>query len=717
MEKLSRRHFLKSSATVAGGMMISFHIPAQDPSQETMIGPVAPMTTSELNAWLTIDPDNTITIRVAQSEMGQGVLTALPMIIADELEADWRDVRAEHADVNRSIRQAGVYKRMLTGGSGAVRISRPYLQQAGAEAREKLIKAAAETWGVSRQECHADYGKVHHKATRRSVTYGEVAGLAAQLSVANVKIKSPEDFSLIGLPKPRLDTPEKVDGSAIFGMDVRLDNMAYAAVQHCPVLGGRVRSFRFNAIRNMPGVILAVRFDNGIAVVAETWWQANKAAKALPIQWTIGDEGKTHSETFRNEYLAALGTQGTSVLKQGETLPALEVSEKIIESDYLVPYLAHASMEPLNCTAHRTDEGLSLWLGTQDPESALNAASKLAGVAPEKVQLTNCLLGGGFGRRAHTDIVEEAVQIAMEIDRPVQLIWSREEDMRSGRYRPMAAMRFKAGFDLEKQVVAYTNHSVTHSILRDLGAPVDNGIDPTSVEGLSNMPYEFSPKSITHTIKNTHLSSYWWRSVGSSQNAFAMECFIDEMAEAATTDPILFRKQYLVNRPDLLEVLEELRQKSDWNKRLPPGTARGVALHECFGTIAAQVAEVSVNNGKADVHRIVSVVNCGNLVNPAIAEAQIESGIIYGLSAALYGKITIEKGRVLEDNFDTYHVIQQSEVPIMETHWLLSGGDKWGGLGEPGLPCVAPAIVNALHKITKRRIRSLPISDYYSQRA
>ena len=698
--------------------MISFHIPAQDiTSQETMIGPVAPATSGELNAWLTIDPDNTITIRVAQSEMGQGVLTALPMIIADELEADWRDVKAEHADVNRSIREANVYKRMLTGGSGAVRISRPYLQQAGAEAREKLIKAAAETWRVATQECYADYGKIHHKPTRRSVSYGDIASLAAQLSVANVKIKSPEDFSLIGLPTPRLDTPEKVDGSAIFGMDVRLDNMVYAAVQHCPVLGGSVRSFRFNAIRNMPGVIQAVRFDNGIAVIAETWWQANKAAKALPIQWTIGDEGKTYSEKFRNEYLAELSKQGTSVVKQGETLPALEESEKIIESDYLVPYLAHASMEPLNCTAHRTEDGLSLWLGTQDPESALAAASKISGITAEKVQLKNCLLGGGFGRRAHTDIVEEAVRLAMEIDRPVQLIWSREEDMRSGRYRPMAAMRFKAGFDLEKQVVAYTNHSVTHSILRDLGAPVNNGVDPTSVEGLANMPYEFSPKSISHTIKNTHLSAYWWRSVGSSQNAFAMECFIDEMAEAAKTDPITFRKQYLAGRDDLIEVLEELHQKSDWNKRLPPGTARGIALHECFGTIVGQVAEVSVNDGKAKVHRIVSVVNCGNLVNPSIAEMQIESGIIYGLSAALYGKMTIEKGRVLEDNFDTYRVIQQDQVPVMETHWLLSGGDKWGGLGEPGLPCVAPAIVNALHKITKRRIRSLPIGDYYLQRA
>ncbi|MEO2177846.1 MAG: molybdopterin cofactor-binding domain-containing protein [bacterium] len=699
--------------TVAGGMMISFHVPAK-------ARPFKPYASkgAELNAWLIIESDNTITIRVAQAEMGQGVFTSLPMIIADELEADWRTVRVEYADANRSLAEGRVYKRMLTGSSAAVRSSMPYLQQAGAQAREKMIKAAAEKWQVEPGECYADYGSIYHKPSRQKVTYGEIAGAAALVSVANVKIKTSESFSLIGVDTPRVDTPAKVNGSAVFGMDIRIEGMVYAAVVHCPVLGGTVRSFRYNAIRNMPGVLQAVRMKSGIAVVAKSFWQAKTAAEKLVVQWDIGPEGKTYSETFRREYSAALNEAGTIVEEEGEVVAEMEAADKRIESDYLVPYLAHACMEPLNCTVSVKPDRVDVWAGLQDPESALKAAAEESGVAAENVYVHNCFLGGGFGRRANDDFVREAVQIAREVDSPVQMIWSREDDIRQGQYRPMASMRFKAGFDLNRNVVAYTNHSVAHSILKDIGAPLENGIDKASLEGLANIPYALGPKKITHTIRNTHMSSWWWRSVGNSQNVFARECFVDEMAAKANMDPYAFRKKYLSHRPDLIAVLQEVADKSQWGRGVPGGHAQGIAIHQSFGTTVAQVAEVSVtDDGKVKVHRVVSVVDCGNLVNPLTAEMQIESAIIFGLSAALFGKITIEKGRVLEDNFDTYRVLSLSETPVIETHWLLSGGENWGGLGEPGLPCVAPAVINAIYGITRRRIRSLPVSDYFLQPA
>lgn len=716
MKTITRRQFIKSGATAAGGMMLSFHIPA--------VGKAVPYKpweteTPEINAWLVIDPDDTITIRVAQSEMGEGVFTSMPMIVAEELEADWRNVRAEYASVNRSIREDRVYQRMATGGSGAVRRSREYLQQAGAEAREKLIKAAAEKWRVDPTECYADYGRVYHKASDRSINYGAIAADASKLSVSNVKIKTPEDFNLLGVSKNRLDVPAKVDGSAQFGMDVRVPGMVYAAVVHCPVLGGTVRGFRFNAIRNKPGVLKAVKLENGVAVVAETWWQAKTASEELPIEWNIGEAGRASSEQFKNEFMNALKDDGVVVASDGDAEITMDKADNAIESDYVVPYLAHACMEPLNCTAQIQEDRVDVWTGTQNPESALAAAADVSGVAPEKVYVHNCFLGGGFGRRSNPDYIREAVTIAKDVGKPVQMIWSREEDMRQGRYRPMAAMRFKAGFDLDKNLIAYTNHSVAHSILSELRPDsVADGVDRTSVEGLQNMPYKVANKQITHTIKNTHMTTWFWRSVGSSQNAFALECFVDEMAAAAEKDPLQFRRELLSDHPEMLNVLDKLATKSNWGRSMPKGSAQGLAIHESFGSIVGQVAEVTVTtDGDLKVDRVISVVDCGNLVNPQTAKMQIESGIIYGLTAALYGKLTVEEGRIQETNFDTYQMVGMDETPVMETHFALAGGDKWGGLGEPGLPPTAPAVCNALYRVTGRRIRSLPVKAYVLQRA
>ncbi len=718
LTKLTRRDFIKASATsAAGGLIIGFHLPAF--AKAVPYEPY-PDAGAELNAWLTIDPDDTITIRVAQSEMGEGVLTSLPMIVAEELEADWRTVRVQYADVNRSIRQDRVYGRMLTGGSSAVRISMPYLSRAGAEAREKLIKAAAEQWNVAPDTCYADYGRVYHKPTRRSINFGAVAAAAAKVSVAGIKLKSPEDFDLLGLPTPRLDVPAKVDGSAKFGIDVRLPGMLYAAVVHCPVLGGTLRSFRFNVVRNRTGVRQAVRLDNGVAIVADTFWQAKTAVDAMPVDWNIGPAGKTFSDTMKREFLAQLDSPGVTIVNEGNAERVMDEAETSIESNYTVPYLAHACMEPMNCTVHVKENRVDVWAGVQNPEAVLAVTAELTGKAPEQVYVHNCFLGGGFGRRSQVDYVREAVLIAMEAGAPVQLIWTREEDSRAGQYRPMAAIRFKAGFDLEKNLIAYTNHSVTHSILEGMGAgaaaATKDGVDQSSIEGLKDMPYLVPNKLISHTIKSTHLTTWFWRSVGHSQNAFAMECFVDEMAAAAKTDPLKFRKRYLAHRPDMVALLDNLAQKAEWGKAMPRGSAQGLAIHECFGTICAQVAEVSVSaSGEARVDRVVSVVDCGNLVNPMTAEEQIESGIVFGLSAAIYGKLTVENGRILEDNFDTYRVLAMAETPVMETHFVLSGGDKWGGIGEPGTPPIAPAVVNALYRITQRRIRSLPIKDYFLQ--
>ena len=713
--KVTRRTFIKTSATAAGGLMLAFHLPVS--SKMRPFEPY-PESGAEINAWLTIDPDDTITIRVAQAEMGQGVFSSLPMIVAEELEADWRNVRAEYADVNRSLRQDHVYGRMWTGGSLAVRSSREYLQHAGAQARERLIKAAAEKWLVRPDECYADYGRIYHKASGRSINYGAIAADAAAVNVANVRIKTPEEFNLLGLPILRLDVPSKVNGSAVFGIDIRLPGMVYAAVAHCPVIGGTVRSIRFNAVRNRTGVIKAVRMESSVAIIAQHYWQAKTAVEAMPVQWILGPGEKAYSETFKQEFISELEKEGTVLKESGNVALMMDKAAKSFESDYVVPYLAHACMEPMNCTVHIQEDRVDVWAGVQNPEAALQVTAKITGESPENVYVHNCFLGGGFGRRSNTDYVEEAVRIAKEVGKPVQMIWSREEDMRSGSYRPMAVMRFKAGFDLDKNLIAYSNHSVTHSISADQGRG-GSEVDPSSVEGLVDMPYEVAHKKISHTAKNTHLTSWWWRSVGHSQNAYAMECFVDEMAAASKMDPIAFRRKHLKGKKELLDVLDVLEEKSQWRtRRLPRGTAQGIAIHESFGTICGQVAEVTVSeSGDLKIERIVAVVDCGNLVNPLTAEMQIESGILYGLTAALYGKLTVENGVVLEDNLDTYRIVTMQEAPLIETHFALSGGDKWGGLGEPSTPPVAPAVCNALYKITGRRIRILPIKDYLLRRA
>lgn len=718
---MNRRRFLITAAAVGGGLVIGFRLPAREADAAKILPD--PWTSpkvegNEVNAWLVIASDDTVTIRVAQSEMGEGVFTSMPMLVAEELHCDWTKVRAEYASANRSIRENRVYQRMATGGSGAVRRSREYLQQAGASARARLIAAAAKEWGVPASECQAEKGMVSHAASKRQVNYGAIAAAAGKIKLdAEPAIKKPEQFTLIGQPLPRLDVPLKVNGSATYGIDIRLPDMLYATVVTCPVFGGKLKSYNFDAIKSMPGVQAAVEVPGGVAVVANSFWRAKTALEVMPVEWDVGEHGSANSKDFRTAFRASLDKTGVVPDKgeKGSTLEVIKGAAKVVEADYEAPYLAHATMEPMNCTAQVTPNRADVWVGTQNPEGTLAAVAELTGVAPENVHVHNCFLGGGFGRRFYNDEVKQAVAVAKALGgKPVKLVWTREEDMRHGFYRPMAAIRFRAGLDASGAPVAFFNRSVTHSILSWFRPDdVKTGVDRTSVEGLVTMPYDFTHYRFEHLIQNTHVPVAFWRGVGSTQNGFAIESFMDELAHAMGKDPVELRRQLLKDKADWLKVLNTVAEKAQWGKAMPRGSAQGVAIHECFGSIVAQVAEVSVSRrGEVRVDRVVCAVDCGYAVNPLTIAEQLESGVAYGLTSALYGQITIDKGRVTESNFDNYQMLRMQQMPEVETHLALTGGGKWGGIGEPSVPPLAPAVCNAIFTITGKRIRALPLMNH-----
>jgi isoquinoline 1-oxidoreductase subunit beta len=716
---LNRRQFMLTTSAVGGALVLEFFLPSRWAEAAAIAEqPWYHHTTAgtEVNAWLAIGSDDSVTIRVAQSEMGEGVFTSMPMLVAEELACDWTKVRAEYASANRSLRENRVYQRMATGGSGAVRRSREYLQQAGASARARLIAAAAQQWGVPGSECRVENGMVIHPASGRRINYGAVAARAAQVKLdAEPAIKTPAQFTLLGKSLNRLDVPLKVDGSATFGIDVRLPDMLYASVMTCPVFGGKLRRYDFDAIKSMPGVRIAVEVPHGVAVVADSYWRAKTALEVMPIEWDFGAHANASSEAFRQTFREALEKAGVVAAEKGDALGALQAAGQVVEADYEVPYLAHACMEPMNCTAQVRPERVDVWVSTQNPEAALAAAAETAGMAPENTYVHTCFLGGGFGRRFYNDDVRQAVSVAKALNgRPVKLIWTREEDMRHDFYRPMAALRFRAGLDANGVPIAWFNRSVTHSILSGIRpADVKGGIDRTSVEGLANIPYGFAEHRIEHLIHNTHVPVAFWRSVGASQNAFAVECFLDEVAHAGGKDAVELRRLLLKDHSDWLHVLNTAAQKANWGKAMPPGTAQGLAIAESFGSIVAEVAEVSVSKrGEVRVERIVCAVDCGHVVNPLTVAEQMESSVVYGLTATLYGQITIKHGRVVEGNFDDYQMLRLDAMPEVETYLALSGGTKWGGIGEPGVPPVAPAVCNAIFKITGKRVRSLPLSNH-----
>ncbi len=565
---VSRRRFLAVSASAAGGLAVAFAMPAAAETSTVSAQPWDEVSKGEeVNAWLVIEPDDTVIIRVAKSEMGEGIFTALPMIVAEELGCDWSKVKAEYASANRNVRESNIYQRMGTGGSSSVRRSREYLQQAGASARVRLIQAAATKWNVPPESCSVKDGQVLHAASNQSLGFGALAADAAKITLAaEPAIKTPDQFTLIGKPLARLDTAPKLDGSAKFGIDTRLPDMLYAAIVTCPVFGRSVKSYDDSMIKGKRGIVTVVPIPGGLAVVADRFWRAKEAAAALQVSWTEGPAAQTDSAQFAAEYRAALDGDLAVAKKDGDIAAGL-ANGKSVELLYEVPHLAHAPMEPLNCTAHVQADRVDVWMGTQDADGALKRAAKTAGMAPEKVYIHNCFLGGGFGRRAINDELEQAVIVSKAVGKPVKLVWTREEDIRHDRYRPQAAIRFQASLAEDGSVNALHAKTAVGSIQRSLGvSDVPSGVEPSAVEGLANLPYKVGAIEVDCILKNTHVPVMFWRSVGSSQNAFAMESFIDELAHAAGQDPYQYRRKLLEGKPDFLAVLDKLAEAGDWGQ-------------------------------------------------------------------------------------------------------------------------------------------------------
>ena len=713
---VTRRQFVVTAASAAGGLAISVACPGLADAASIAAQPFGPETAApnEINAFLVIDPDGGILIRSPHNEMGQGAITALPMIVAEELECDWAKVKVEYASSARNLRDHNVYGDMVTAGSRGVRTTWQMLLQAGASARERLIAAAAQRWKVPAAECEAANSKVVHKASGRSLDYGALAADAAKIKLdKEPAIRTPEQFKLIGKALPRLDTPLKINGAAKFAIDTQLPGMVYAAIAACPVFGGKLRSVDDTPVKGRRGVLEVVKLDNAVAVVADRFWRAKEALALLKPEWDVGPAGKTDSAQFAKLYRDSLDGPMVSARNDGNVDAVFAKGGKIVEALYEAPHLAHATMEPLNATVHLQADKLEVWLGTQATMGTIQQAAAASGFRPEQITIHNCFLGGGFGRRTANDEMRQAILVAKQIGKPVKLVWTREEDMTQDRYRPQAAVRLKAALGEDGMPTAFDARIAVGSIMRSIGrSKVESGIELQAVEGFSTTSYNIPNLRVGCMLKNTHVPVMFWRSVGSSQNAFFMESYIDELAQAAGMDPYKFRRALLAHRPDYLGVLDKIAEKGDWGKPLPAGRGRGIAVHECYGSIVGQVAEVTVSHkGDVRVDRIVAAVDCGHVVNPGIVEAQIESGVIYGLSAALYGEITIKDGRVEQGNFDDYEVVRLADTPKIEVYLALSGGTKWGGIGEPGTAPTAPAVANAVFAATGQRVRSLPLKN------
>ena len=710
---VTRREFVETSA----GLVISFYLPARRGA-----APNALDTDFAPNAWLRIGADDVVTLTVDKSEMGQGSQTGLAMILAEELEADWAKVRLGPVPEN----PAGWSRRMSTGGSTAIRTSWDPLRKAGATAREMLISAAAATWNVDRSTCHAEQGVVIHTPTKRQLPYGKLAARAAQVPVpSDAPLKDPKDFRLLGTRAPRLDTPAKVDGSAVFGIDVTVPEMLIASIERCPVFGGMLKRYDGAKAEALPGVRAVVALEPspwtgrggawaagcaaGVAVVADTYWHAVQGRRALEIEWDEGEAATLGSDGIRAEFARLAEQAGVEARKTGDAEAALAAATQRVEAVYEVPFLHHATMEPMNCTAHVRANGCDVWAPTQNQTRAQEVAAELTGLSKDRVRVHTTFLGGGFGRRLEPDFVAEAVRVSQAVGAPVKVIWSREDDVQHGFYRPATYNKFTAGLDAAGAPVAWSHRIVAPPILLKFG-PLDKGIDRTLIDGAANLPYAI-PNVLVDQVAMDLLPvpRGFWRSVGISQNAFVTECFFDEVAVAAKQDPFELRRQLLKDKPRHLRTLELAAQKAGWGSPLAAGRGRGIAIAEWAPTVCAQVAEVSVSaDGSVRVHRVVCAVDCGPTVNVGQIEAQLQGGIVYGLTAALYGEITIERGRVKQSNFTDYPMMHINEMPVVEVH-VVPSDDKQGGIGEPSVGPIAPAVCNAIFAATGKRVRRLPV--------
>lgn len=706
---ISRRQFMKTSALAGGGLLLACHIPFGNrdaaASGEASFAP---------NAFLRIGTDESVTVIVNKSEMGQGVYTSLPMLLAEELCCDWQKVRFQPSPVAPEYNHAQFGPIMVTGGSTSVRSEWERLSLAGAAAREMLVAAAAGRWKVDPAACRAENGIVLGPGGKQ-LSFGKLAASAAKLPVPREPRLKSGARKLLGKPLHRLDSPAKINGSAIFGIDVAVPGMLIAVIARPPVFGGRVKSFDASGALAVPGVKQALAVDAGVAVVADGFWPALKGREKLQIVWEEPEESRISTSVMRREYARLAETPGQTARKQGDAPAVLSAAKKRLEAEYEVPYLAHAPMEPLNCFVDLKADSCLIRTGSQFQTVDRNAAARVAGLKPEQVTLETTFLGGGFGRRACTgsDFVIEAVQVAKAIRWPVKVIRTREDDMRAGYYRPMWYDRVSACLDNQGMPLAWHHCIVGQSIVSGTpfeSAMVKDGIDDTSVEGAANTPYDIPNLQVElHSPKNA-VPVLWWRSVGHSHTAFVMECFLDELAHTAGIDPFQYRRRLLAKHPRILKVLETAAERSGWGKPLPSGHGRGIAVHESFGSFVAQVAEVSIDNkGHLKVLRVVCAIDCGRIVNPDTIKAQMESGITFGLSAALFGAITLNNGRVEQGNFHDYQLVRMQDMPRVETH-IIDSSEAPGGVGEPGVPPIAPAVANALFAASGARVRSLPIT-------
>ena len=702
VKKMDRREFIKISSTAGSGLILGFYLPnkLQGKSLESKI--------FQPNAWINVQPDNYVKIMVGKSEMGQGVITSLPMIIAEEMDLDWSKVIVEKAPADRSK-----YGSQMTGGSNSISSSFMKLRKAGATAREMLVTAASEYWGVPENECTTNSSKVFHEKTNKKISYGELATKAGQqLIPKNPTLKNSKNFSIIGKNMSRKDTLPKINGTAEFALDIKLDGMVYATVVHSPIFGGKVISFEKNSLDGINGILDVFEIESGIAIVGDNTWTVLKAARKIKINWSEGEAKGVNTNQITEELMKASKKRGGVVRKEGNVKRALKSSKNILEAIYQSPFQAHATMEPMSCTISVEETKCQIWVGTQNPNGALKTVSKLTGLKKEQIEVNVTYLGGGFGRRSSNDFVKESVEIANIVKKPIKLTWSREEDMQNDYYRPASLHVMKGAFDQKKNLTVWkhriTAPSILFSQLVTIPFPFKEKLDLISTEGAKHIPYQIPNMQVDYQMTKTDIPLGFWRSVYSSQNAFANECFVDELAEKAGKDPINFRLELLPENSRDASVIELVADRSGWKSFSNGPIYQGFSSHKSFGTWVAQVARVSVENNQIKVHEVHCAVDCGLVINPNIVKTQISSAIIYGLSATLKSKITIDDGKVVESNFDDFDVIRMDETPKIKVY-LVDSDKPPKGVGEPGLPPIAPAVTNAVYAATGKRFRQLPI--------
>jgi isoquinoline 1-oxidoreductase beta subunit len=720
---LNRRAFVIGTAVIGGGLAVGF--PFGGP---TVVR--AADGTPEVNAWVVIRPDDTVVIRIARSEMGQGSLTGLAQLVAEELECDWSKVATEYPTPGQSAARKRVWGSFNTGGSVGIRASQDYVRKGGAAARLMLIQAAANEWKVPVAECTAAASVITHTPSGRTVTYGKVAEAAARLEPpADVKLKDPKDWKIAGKPVKRLDTADKTTGKMVYGIDVKLPGMLSAAIKSCPVFGGKLKSYDDAKVISMKGVRKVVRVgDTAVAVVADTWWHAKTALDALPIVWDEGENAKVSSASIAKWLEEGLDPGQPAFVgnQKGDAKATIADAAKKVEAVYSYPYQNHAAMEPLNATALYTADKCEVWTGTQDGEAAFAAVIQASGLPAEKCEVHKIMLGGGFGRRGVTDYVRQAVAIARQMPGiPVKLLWSREEDMTHGRYHPVTQCKLTGAFDADNNLTGLHMRISGQSIFSSISPEaLQNGMDPFVFQGLvpsggplarigpAALGYTIPHLLIEHSMRNPHVPPGVWRGVNVNHNAIYLECFMDELAHSAGQDPLEFRRRLMADHPKHLRVLKAVAEKIGWSKPAPEGVYRGIAQHMGFGSYVAAATEISVTGGnKIKIHRIVAATDPGHAVNPAQIERQVAGSFVYGLSALFYGECTVRNGRIEQENFDTYNSMRISEMPKVETIIMPSGG-FWGGVGEPTIAVAAPAVLNAFFAATGKRIRSVALKNH-----